>query len=157
MLGADSGLTVQGREQSEEVVGRQEEEEGNWKMWVGNANFMVGDTLGAWMWAGQQQPCLWSSHVGWGEGTEASLYMLLSLPPMVVTSLPPLHGWGCSPGEVIILPKVTQLVGDTVDSNLNMFFSKSHALNHHPNLPPHRGVFLSQPSLCRGSEVSFPS
>ena len=93
---------------------------------------------------------------GEGEGTEASLYMLLSLPPMVVTSLPPLHGWGCSPGEVIILPKVTQLVGDTVDSNLNLFFSKSHALNHHPNLPPHRGVFPNLPCAVGVKSAFLP-
>lgn len=39
-------------------MGRHEEEEGNWNMWVGDANLMVGDTTGAWMWAGRQQLCL---------------------------------------------------------------------------------------------------
>lgn len=133
MLGTDSGLAVQAGEQGKEVVGRQEEEEGNWKMWVGNANAMVGDTLGVGMWAGLPRPRLWSSHVGWGEEQRPAC-MLLPLPPVVVLQ------WGWR--GMIILPKVPQSVDDTVDSNLSLSCSKCHALTHHPNLPPHWGAFF---------------
>lgn len=55
-LGADFGLLVWGGEQGEEVVGRNEEEEGNWEIWGRQCRFHGWDTLGPWIWAGDNGP-----------------------------------------------------------------------------------------------------
>lgn len=64
MLGADPGLTVQGGKQGQEVVGRLEEEAGNWKTCVGNANVTVGGATWEWAWVLGGSPASSGGRVG---------------------------------------------------------------------------------------------
>lgn len=80
-LGADLGPLVCGGEQGKEVVGRNEEEEGNWEIGVGSAYFTV------------RVPS------GWGCGPVATVlpgFLHISGEREGAKALFPLHRWGRS-------------------------------------------------------------
>lgn len=80
MLWADFGLFVQGDEQDKEVVGRDEEEEGNGEIWDGQCECHG--------WGYPQQSCLSFSCAGWRDGkggNKGQLLLLCPFPPRVGT------------------------------------------------------------------------